>query len=233
MFASAKALSNCLTRSLSCFNSLTSFGLSTRITFPLVPLPYLSTHLRTVSDPLIPYLRWICVKGKSFSSTWRTASILNASLYRIALLIPNRFCLIALSTYSRTAPLPPHPNPLPRWGRGGLKRGRIPSPPWGRGSGCTAIELSGEVLFFSLSSTKWRRGPGRGGARLSAGTSRAGRERPFLLLLMQKSVFGSWRRIEKRGPSSPRPSPPLQEREGENPRFILVSSLNSMAVGPG
>src|SRR5687768_16620569 len=103
--------------------------------------------------------------------------------------------------------LPPHPDP-------------------------TAIELSNEVLFFSLSSTKWRRGPGRGGARLSAGTSRAGRERPFLLLLMQKSIFGSWRRIEKRGPSSPRPSPPLQGREGENPRFILVSSLNSMAVHP-
>src|SRR5688572_18864615 len=75
-------------------------------------------------------------------------------------------------------------------------------------------------------------GPGRGGARLSADRSRAGKERRFLLLLRQKSVFGSWRRIEKRGPSSPRPSPPLQGREGENPRFILGSSLNSMAVHP-
>src|SRR5688572_27916421 len=118
-------------------------------------------------------------------------------------------------------------------GARGIEALSYSSPPRGRGSGCTAIELSNEVLFFSLSSTKWRRGPGRGGARLSAGTSRAGRERPFLLLLMQKSVFGSWRRIEKRGPSSPRPSPPLQGREGENPRFILVSSLNSMAVGSG
>src|SRR5688572_16962171 len=31
--------------------------------------------------------------------------------------------------------VPPHPIPLPRWGRGRVKRCGIPSPPWGRGSG--------------------------------------------------------------------------------------------------
>src|SRR5688572_32937887 len=76
-------------------------------------------------------------------------------------------------------------------------------------------------------------GPGRGGARLSAGMSRAGRDRQFLLLLRQKSVFGSWRRIEKRGPSSPRPSPPLLGREGGNPKFILIHPLIQWQWGQG
>src|ERR1035437_6995799 len=88
MFASARALSNCLTRALRRFSSLISPGLSTRITFPLVPLPYCRTQRDTVSLPLMPYFREMASKAIPPISSSRTTSILKASLYRISSRLP-------------------------------------------------------------------------------------------------------------------------------------------------
>src|SRR6266849_5738832 len=82
MFASAKALSNCRTRALRRFSSFISSGLSTRVTFPRLPLPYLRTHLETVIEPLMPYFMETASKASPPASSSRTTSILKASLYR-------------------------------------------------------------------------------------------------------------------------------------------------------
>src|ERR1017187_9032267 len=94
MFASARALSNCLTRALSRLSSLISPGLSTRITFPQVPLPYCRTHRDTVSLPLMPYFMAMPSKAIPPSSSSRTTSILKASLYRISTRLPCFFIVM-------------------------------------------------------------------------------------------------------------------------------------------
>src|ERR1035438_6303981 len=118
MFASASALSNCLTRALRRLSSLISPGLSTRITFPLVPLPYCRTHRDTVPLPLMPYFRGMASKAISPSSSSRTTSRLKASLYRISprlpcfiVFMPDNLCQDGTNGVS---PVPPHPCPLPR-----------------------------------------------------------------------------------------------------------------------
>src|ERR1017187_4512770 len=88
MFASASALSNCLTRALRRLSSLISPGLSTRITFPLVPLPYCRTHRDTVPLPLMPYFMEMSSNAIPPISSSRTTSILKASLYRISSRLP-------------------------------------------------------------------------------------------------------------------------------------------------
>src|SRR5204863_3886885 len=84
MFASANAVSNRLTLSFSLFNSLISCGVSTRITFPRLPLPYFCTHPLTVPLPLTPYFRRTSSAVRPSRSTSLTIWSLNASLYRIA-----------------------------------------------------------------------------------------------------------------------------------------------------
>src|ERR1035438_9879409 len=67
---------------------LISPGLSTRITFPLVPLPYCRTQRDTVPLPLMPYFREMASKASPPNSNSRTTSILKASLYRISSRLP-------------------------------------------------------------------------------------------------------------------------------------------------
>src|ERR1017187_1110802 len=88
MFASARALFNCLTLALSRLSSLISPGLSTRITFPLVPLPYCRTQRDTVPLPLMPYFMEMSSNAIPPISSSRTTSILRASLYRISSRLP-------------------------------------------------------------------------------------------------------------------------------------------------
>src|SRR3954466_1543829 len=112
MFASARALSNCRTRSVRRLSSFISPGFSTRITFPLVPLPYLRTQLPTVIAPLIPYFLEAAVNVRHPSSSSRTTSILKASLYRISSRIPYVFVLILDNLFQDgTGTSSPRPSP--------------------------------------------------------------------------------------------------------------------------
>src|SRR5579872_2767893 len=125
MFASASALSNFRTRSVKRLSSFISPGFSTRITFPLVPLPYWRTHLETVIAPLIPYFIETASKASPPASSSRTTSILKASLYRISTRLWLVLVVIPDNLFQDGTPwffpsLPPSPK----------GRGRIVRPSW-------------------------------------------------------------------------------------------------------
>src|SRR3954469_22305038 len=99
MFASASSRSKRLTRSLSFFFSSISSGVSTRIIFPLLPLPYLRTHPFTVPAHRTPYFRRTSSKVSSPPSSSATSCNLNASLYRIELVFPVHFAIWTVNLF--------------------------------------------------------------------------------------------------------------------------------------
>ena len=80
-FASARAVSSARTRLRNFSASFCASGVSTRITFPRLPLPYCRTHRCTVAAPRIPYFSRIAPKLSPPCSNSATTLSLKLLLY--------------------------------------------------------------------------------------------------------------------------------------------------------